>query len=85
MKKLILSTVVLSALSAGLVGCGFNRDTDMYDKDAAVGAQVAAYQGKAVKDSDLTTYRKDPRHVFVYDGVKYRVKSYRGHYVYYRV
>ncbi|KTD20328.1 hypothetical protein [Legionella londiniensis] len=85
MKKLILSIIAVSALST-LVGCGFRTEPDVMDKDAAIrDTAVYAYEGRVVTDRDLVVYRKNPRHVFVYEGVKYRVKPYNNTYVYYHI
>ncbi len=86
MKKVILSVIAVSTLSAALIGCGV-RTTDPYvEGQAVVGdARVTPYHGRVVTDSDLVVYRRDPHHVFVYDGLRYRVKSYHNKYVYYRI
>lgn len=85
MKKFILSAIALGTLSAGLVGCGFYGTDAATGKDAAVGAHVTHYDGRVVTGSDLRVYHRDPKHVFVYDGVRYRVKSHRNQFVYYRI
>ena len=81
MKKTMLSLAVVGALSAGLVGCGMyhNADQDVAD------VQVKHYHGQAVSDADLRVYKRDHRHVYTYDGVRYRVKPHNNGYVYYRI
>lgn len=83
MKRIILSVVAISTLSAALVGCGFRTSEPYLDKDSVV--VVSHYDGRVVLDKDLVVYRKDPHHVFVYNGVKYQVKSHHNKYVYYRI
>ena len=87
MKKFIISVVAVGAVSAALTGCGFNNTQAYDDKDAMVtpSSKVVYYDGRVVTSGDLVMYRNDPRHVYVFDGVKYRVKAHNNKYVYYRI
>jgi len=82
MKRIILSTLAITTLSAALVGCGFYQKPEL-DKNGTVG--VVTYDGKVAHKRDVVVYRKDPKHVFVFDGVRYRIKPYNNRYVYYRI
>jgi len=86
MKKSIISVVAVSALTAALTGCGFN--TQAYDDKNTVlvpSSKVTYYDGRVITSRDLVIYRNDPRHVFVYDGVNYRVRAHNNTFVYYRI
>ena len=80
MKNTIYALVTVGALTFGLVGCGM-YPSGHHDNDV----QVHHYQGKTVSDADLKVYHRDHRHVYTYDGVRYRVKPHNNGYVYYRI
>lgn len=88
MKKLMLTVVSVSALSLGLIGCGFhNNDTvGMDDKDYAVKSQptaeahvvkVGGLAGKTASKYDRMVYEKDG--VVMHNGHSYHITN--GRYV----
>ncbi|GGI81678.1 glycine zipper domain-containing protein [Legionella impletisoli] len=93
MKKLILSIFAISALSAGLIGCGTRGEVGATGGaaagagvglaatgtplGAAVGAGVGALVGKEATDRDVVIYRK--KGVVYHDGVAYHIHN--GRYV----
>ncbi|KTD25430.1 Uncharacterised protein [Legionella lansingensis] len=80
MKKLIISVIGLSAISAALVGCGYRTQNYGVDRNVVVGTTY--YDGRIVSKNDLVIYRRDPQHIFTYNGVRYRVLPQRDTFVY---
>lgn len=80
MNKIVKFAIVLSLPALAIVGC--SRPTS---GDYNVVVTHHEYDGRVLTKHDMVLYRKNPKHVFIYDGVKYRVHHRDSRYTYYPV